>query len=390
MSLIHNKTITLNWSLFNLSNNTFLDKIKLDCIILRDDKKFAPIHMYYYTDIHYTTFYTYNFKDIINDIDYMNEYETKIKSQLELIANVNNTELLIYPIYNNFDNYENSDNYETNETPKGIKKCNVINVGIFILNNFSFKCYTYYAYRIYNFMLSINNGLVCDSNISKLETIKEEYYPDLFSSLKDNVFINQNGYNFNIIKSICSTKKNIENKTIKLRISGNINGNLNNIDYTTEEIIYKKINIYEILQKLENKWPIYQIIWNTSQIWLKSHNPYNSFQSGLNNMLITNNTTDKYKNIAYNQYLLQYNLPLIEYNNLSINKHNDIDDLVSSVSQLNVSKSKKISKCSSPIKDTRKERLKKYAKYSGSKHIHYYRKEKADKSLVDMLSGLNM
>ena len=108
----------------------------------------------------------------------------------------------------------------------------------------------------------------------------------------------------------------------------------------------------------------------------------------------TNNNSSSSNNIRNNnnennyQKLSNYFIPIKDnLSNNNYNKSNENAKMTNVISKLSkLSFKNNDSECSSSFPN----RIKNYSKFSGSKHLHYLKKEKIkDKAIIEMLRGLN-
>jgi hypothetical protein len=347
----------LNWHLFNLSNNYLLKKKIDDCIILYDDKDYINVILKYYQDVLFitntNTFDNNNLYDI---------FKKDVETQLSNIINYG--EYLIVPIY-------------SNTTLKNKNQITIINIGIFILSDFKFKKKLVYTDISNIFLLHIKYGIV--ENDDDIEELKTRRYPELKSNVDNILYIKQAGYYFNLFKCFNYTYKN-SNKKIQLELPVNSKDELHIVD------------IGDIFENAHSYWDNWQIIWRSNKYAITKYfkgREWNSMNS------ITDNVSKKYRNIVFNQSLMSENKVINSINNINIDiinsnnikiKNNvdinyDLSQVINKVSNLSLHKNKK----------TYEERLKSYSKFSGSKHLHYLKKEKIkDKAIIEMLKELNI
>lgn len=340
--------ITLNWHVFNLSNNYILSKVIDNCIILHDDKQAALINLIYYPNLSLSVekdFHLENDK-IINDYYIENIFDKEIFSALS--KKLNFKQYFISPL------------------PKISIEDNIYNIGVFILSGFSFKTSTLANlnkdFISKTIMTKLYKGITVLSN--DLKALKETYYPELKSTVDNSVYLKQEGFQFNLFLSIFNTIKN-EDTTINI-IS---NGQENEITLS---------NIFNICKIYSPNW---QIIWRSSKINIYKglkQLPWHDMEH------ITEDSSKKYKNIIKNQQYYSINNVanniignmesenmINQFSNLGINnnelKDYEEDKIVAKLGAITISK--KINR-----KVDRATRLKRIAAITGSKHLHYLEK----------------
>lgn len=382
----------LNWHLFNLSNNYLLKKKIDNCIILNDDKEYISVNLKYYQDILFITEEnTVDFnKNNSNLIQlFKNNIEYKLKELLDY------DEYYLAPIYSNI-------------ITKQKKQISVINIGIFILSKFKFKSEKYNE-TIFTFFLSIKYGIVPSND--NIEDLKTNKYPELKSNIDNILYYKQSGFYFNLLRCINYSYKSANLvKNIELPI--NSKNELHILD------------IGELFENAHSYWSNWQIIWRNTNEDIRK---FLKFKPKNNMEFITDNETKKYRNIVVNQNLMSQNRlinSIFDNSNNNSSNSNNIrnnynennyqklsnyfipikDNLVNSNDKFNdkcnenekmtnvISKLSKLSfknndgECLSSFPN----RIKNYSKFSGSKHLHYLKKEKVkDKAIIEMLRGLN-
>lgn len=368
----------LNWHLFNLSNNYLLQKKLDDCIILYDDKDYINVNLKYYQDILFITNTNTFVNNYLCDI-----FEKEVESQLADIISYG--EYVVVPIYSNI-------------TLKNKKQITVVNIGIFILSDFKFKTNTVYMDSTYIFILRIKYGL--EATETDVEELKKKCYPELKADVNDILYIKQAGFYFNLFKCFNYTYKHNNNK-IQLELP------VNSID----DLVL--VDIGDIFENAHSYWDKWQIIWRSNKHAITQYlkyKPWNSMSS------ITDNTTKKYRNIVFNQSLMSENKvinslsefncarfihnidnqfkPINNANNTDTNtntkrkvkgssKDDDMTAIISKIGDMSLHKGK--------TRKTYEQRLSNYSRFTGSKHLHYLKREKVkDKSIIEMLRGLNL
>lgn len=357
----------INWHLFNISNNYLLRKKIDDCIILYDDKDYITFNVRYYEDILHMTNHNLPFESM----NIYNIFETEIEGKLKQI--ITYEDFCLVPIY-------------FSETKQGIQ---IINIGIFIMSKFAFKANKYYDEFHHCFMSLIKYGIEgTDTNIKEL---REKNYPELKADIDDVLYIKQAGFYFNLFKSLYYSYNNSLNKIyIKLPIE-------------TENNIYM-IDVVDIFKTIYPYWQRWQIIWRSNKYAITQYlkfRPWTSMSS------ITDNTTKKYRNIVFNQSLMSENQVLNslpdfslagKYGNPPINdkvnkkkrtkRIKDIDDSDKELSTI-IDKIGTLQLRKGSI--TKEKQLANYSRFSGSKHLHYLKKDKIkEKSILNMLKDLHI
>jgi hypothetical protein len=348
----------INWQLLDLSSNYLLKKKIDNCVILYDDKDYVLVTIKYFKKLLFTT---YHMEDV-----YAEDMEVIFKSQIEenLQSLINYSEYKLAPIY----------------FSEGEMGCQIINIGIFILDGFSIKksnesiigkdfrqC----------FMSVIKHGI--EATNTNVEELRKERYPELKSEIDDILYIKQAGFYFNLLKSLYQTCQKSINKTyIEVPICSQ-----NDI---------RLIDITELLETAYPHWIKWQIIWRSNKYAITQYFKGKKWNSESN---ITDNISKKYRNIIFNQSLMSENKVL---NSLSASvfkpiktvtknkkgfkntlKKTDIDTTIEKMSNINI--------CGK--KYNFELQLKKYSKFSGSKHLHYLQKEKIKElSISEMLKDL--
>jgi hypothetical protein len=344
--------IQLNWNLFNLSNNYLLQKKIDDCIILYDDKDYILFNIKYYQDFIYITNNNY----YCDREELQNIFETEVEDVIKDYITYN--DYYISPIY-------------YTETDEGLI---IGNIGIFITSNFCFKPGKELREYTQSFMTIIKYGL--EPTETDIEELKTHRYPELKAEIDDILYIKQAGFYFNIFKSLYYTCNKSNNNTyINLAIKDK--NDINPID------------MKDLLRTIYPNWEKLQIIWRSNKYAITQYfkvKPWISMEN------ITDNTTKKYRNIIFNQSLMSENKVINSLNlhtaitdksnELIDKKEDNIETLIKKINKVSISKK-------SNNKD--KKLLTNYAKYSGSKHLHYIKKEKIkDKFILDMLKELNI
>lgn len=349
----------LNWQLFDLSSNHLLKKKVDNCVILYDDKDYILVTIKYYKKLLLTTYHS----DDVYAEDMTKIFISQVEEKLQNL--INYSEYVLAPIY----------------FSEGEMGCQIINIGIFILDGFSInvnkesligedfkQC----------FMSVIKHGI--EPTSTDVNELRTERYPELKADIDDILYIKQAGFYFNLLKSLYYTCQKSINKTyISVPISSQ-----NDI---------RLIDIAELLETAYPHWTSWQIIWRSNKYAITQYFKGKRWDSESD---ITDNTSKKYRNIIFNQSLMSENRVLKSLSDSVFRpikpdienkkgfkpnkKKSDIDTTIEKMGNMNI--------CGK--KSGVELQLKKYSKFSGSKHLHYLQKEKIkEAAIAEMLQGLN-
>jgi hypothetical protein len=338
----------LNWQLFDLSGNHLLKKKLDNCVILYDDKDYILVSFKYYKNVLFTT---YHENIDVNDLSYL--FINNVEDQLKEL--INYSEYILAPIYFS----EDKEDLQT------------VNIGIFILDKFTVNknMEKYIGEDIRHcFMSVIKYGLepIC----TDIDELKTKRYPELKADIDDILYIKQAGFYFNLLKSLYYTCYKSINKTY---IPINTNTNI-------------LIDIAEIFETAYPHWDNWQIIWRSNKYAITNYFKNKKWNSESN---LTDNTTKKYRNIVFNQSLMSKNRvinSLEDFHSIPKKKRTgfkktDMDITIEKMGNMNI--------CGK--NHSFEKQLKKYSKFSGSKHLHYLQVEKVkEKHISDMLKDLGL
>jgi hypothetical protein len=387
----------LNWQIFDISSNYLMKKKIDDCVILYDDKDYILFVIKYYKELLFNTYHNEEIDATTLEDIYKTEVENEIKKLIDY------SEYQLAPIY-------------FSEIEEGFI---IVNIGIFIikgmknvvnkskLGNVCSQC----------FMAILKEGI--EPINADIDELRVKRYPELKTDIDDILYIKQSGFYLNLFKSIYLTSVKSTNKSY-------ITIPIMSLDDT------KTIDISNAFIAAYPHWERWQIIWRSNRYAITQY-----FKSKRWNSMscITDNITKKYRNIVFNQSIMSENHVLnsinfntfkpikpintIKYINDDANcndSHNDscnnkvddnnklkgtnsfknmdsIDITINKFSNMNIcgkkykgNKGKK-----EGVKTTSSNDLVNFARFSGSKHLHYLQKDKIkDKELLKLLKELNI
>lgn len=340
----------LNWHVIDISHNFILNRINDDCIILLDDKQYLTFNMMFYQDLVFTSNAC---KTDFNQSHLCELFESSIAAKLAKVAKYD--KVFISLIYNDSYNICNS------------KTANpIVNIGIFVLSGFK-MLKTNFPSTIKYFVINITKGL--EPNETNMELLRQEYYPEMFDSLTDEAFINQNGYHFNLMKALYESY-------IHLKESNN---NMY-IDLFMEENYYNVVSILDIIENIKDNWSSWQVMWYSNIHKLSGATPFKLYKP----IKVSDTVSKKYKNINENQSILSVNKLLSSKLTFSqsgkLKQVDEIDEIINKTKSVSLNDKE----------EKRKKVLAKYNRYCGSKHFHYVDKLKVEKmkkqrDIIDMM-----
>lgn len=337
----------LNWHVIDISHNYILNRIDDECIILFDDKQYVTFNMMFYENLVFTSNVC---KTDFNQSHLCELFEETIAAKLTKVAKYD--KVFISLIYNDSNNICNSET-----------AIPIVNIGIFILSGFELLKDNF-SNTIKYFVINITKGL--EPNETNMELLRQEYYPEMFDSLADEAFINQNGYHFNLMKALYESY-------IRLKES---NTNMY-VELFMEEKYYSVVSILDIIENIKDNWSSWQVIWYSSIHKLSKAQPFKLYKP----IKVSNTISKKYKNINENQSILSVNKLLSKKSILSIKskEDNELDELINKTKTVSLNDKE----------EKRKKVLSKYNKYCGSKHFHYINKLKVEKMKKQQLQDIS-
>lgn len=367
----------LNWQIFDISSNYLMKKKIDDCIILYDDKDYILFVIKHYKEFLYSTYHN----NEIGTFELENIYKSEVEAVIKKL--IDYTEYHLAPIY-----------FSETETDMII-----VNIGIFIIKDMKIV-----NDRIGNvcsqcFMAVLNEGI--EPINADIDELREKRYPELKTDIDDILYIKQAGFYLNLFKAIYYTCEKSNNKV-----------------YITIPIkSLEDTRIIEIADAFNNAYPYWvqwQIIWRSNRYAITQYfkaKEWNSMRG------ITDNITKKYRNIVFNQSIMSENRvlnslnlpafkPIKPNNGYSNNKKHSthkksknpsgntfsnldsIDTTINKFSNLNICGKNIKFNCNKKVGESNE--LVKFAKFSGSKHLHYLQKDKIkDKEILELLKGLS-
>lgn len=225
----------IKWLILDFGNNYFINNIDFNnwVIKLNDNKKYFMVNFYVYDNLNYKTSF--------------NDYKTYVINKLNINTNIDN-DIINSNILTNYTRYNIIDliyndliKHNNNMINLNIKKEHILGIPVFNNDETLYVCIINFSNILTRLLkLTINNTHIYDNTIFYLLGIKNgiEHYKDI-EKVK--------GYSFNFITSLL-------NRIV-------CNDNLSFKEYNIDGF---KFNLLDLIHSLNNKFPKFYIIFNSS------------------------------------------------------------------------------------------------------------------------------